>query len=73
MGSAELESTLRGEEENGFAAWKDDPMGTGDLLGGKRKMRGWDASKAATHFQDVEDSVKELFQGILSNDLPWAE
>jgi hypothetical protein len=73
MGSAELESTLRGEEENGFAAWKDDPMGTGDLLGGKRKLRGWDASKAANHFQDVEDSVKELFQGTVSDDLPWTE
>jgi hypothetical protein len=73
MGSAELESTLRGEEENGFAAWKDDPMGTGDLLGGKRKLRGWDVSKAANHFQDVEDSVKKLFQGNVPDDLPWAE
>jgi hypothetical protein len=71
MGSAELESTLRGEEQNGYTAWKDDPMGTGDLLDGKRKLRGWDASQAAKHFKDLEDSVKELYQGTASDDLPW--
>jgi hypothetical protein len=71
MSNDALQSTLRGEEEQGYAAWESDPMGTGDLLGGKRKLRGWDASKAAKHFKDLEDSVKELFQGTVSDDLPW--
>jgi hypothetical protein len=73
MGSAELESTFRGEEESGYAAWKDDPMGTGDILDEKRKLRGWDASQAAQHFKDLEDSVKELFQGTATDQLPWAK
>lgn len=68
-----LSSTLKGEEESGYAAWKADPMGTGDLLGGKRKSRGWDASKAEKHFTDLEESVKDLFQGTASDDLPWIE
>ncbi|KAI0587103.1 DUF218 domain-containing protein [Pyrenophora tritici-repentis] len=68
-----LSDTLRGEEESGYAAWNADPIGTGDLLGGKRQLRGWDASKAAKHFTDLEDSVKKLFQGIASDDLPWIE
>jgi hypothetical protein len=71
MSIADLESTLRGEEENGYAAWKEDPMGTGDLLGGKRKLRGWDASKTAELFKNLEDSVRKLFQGSVSDDLPW--
>ncbi|KAF1832073.1 hypothetical protein BDW02DRAFT_503857 [Decorospora gaudefroyi] len=73
MSSVHLESTVRGEEENGYAAWKDDPMGTGDLLGGKRNLRGWDASNAAEHFKDLEDSVQQLFQGTVSEQLPWME
>jgi len=68
-----LSSTLRGEDEFGYAAWKADPMGTGDLLGGKRQLRGWDASNAAKHFTDLEDSVRELFQGTAPDDLPWIE
>jgi hypothetical protein len=71
MSSSELRSTLRGEEENGYTAWESDPLGTGDLLGGKRQLRGWDASKGAKHFQGLEDSVKELFQGTVSDELPW--
>ncbi|KAI4658191.1 uncharacterized protein J4E79_007173 [Alternaria viburni] len=71
MANDALQSTLRGEEENGYAAWENDPMGTGDLLGGKRQLRGWDASKAAKHFKDLEDSVKDLFQGTVSDELPW--
>jgi hypothetical protein len=71
MSIADLESTLRGEEENGYAVWKNDPMGTGDLLGGKRKLRGWDASKTFKFYEDLEDGVKELLQGSVSDDLPW--
>ncbi|RMZ74655.1 DUF218 domain [Pyrenophora seminiperda CCB06] len=68
-----LSSTLRGEEESGYAAWKADPMGTGDFLGGKRQLRGWDASMATNHFSYLEDAIKELFQGTASDDLPWIE
>jgi hypothetical protein len=71
MSNDALQSTLRGEEEHGYTAWKSDPMGTGDVLGRKRQLRGWDASKAAKHFEDLEDSVKELFQGTVSDQLPW--
>lgn len=68
-----LRSTLLGEEKSGYAAWEQDPMGTGDLLGGKRQVRGWNASTGAKHFKDLEDSVKDLFQGIVSDELPWIE
>ncbi|KAF2994404.1 hypothetical protein E8E13_003010 [Curvularia kusanoi] len=44
MSSAEMESTLEGEEKFGFAPWKKDPLGTGETLGGKRKQRGWDVA-----------------------------
>jgi hypothetical protein len=71
MSNDALQSTLRGEEEHGYTAWKSDPMGTGDVLGRKRQLRGWDASKAAKHFEDLEDSVKELFRGTVSDQLPW--
>jgi hypothetical protein len=68
-----LTSTLLGEEKSGYAAWAEDPMGTGDVLDGKRQLRGWDASTGAKHFKGLEDSVKELFQGIVSDQLPWIE
>lgn len=68
-----LTSTLLGEEKSGYAAWKEDPMGTGALLGGKRQLRGWNASTGARHFKHLEDSVKELFQGEVSDELPWIE
>jgi hypothetical protein len=73
MSQADLESTLRGEEESGYAAWRDDPMGEGSVLGEKRRLRGWDASKAAKLFEGLEVSVKDLFQGAVSEELPWAE
>jgi hypothetical protein len=71
MSVTDLESTLHGEEENGYAAWKNDPMGTGDLLGGKRKLRGWDANETAELYDDLEESVRELVQGNVSDVLPW--
>lgn len=66
-------ATLLGEEKSGYNAWEEDPLGTGDLLGGKRQVRGWNASTGSKHFKDLEDSVKELFQGTVSDQLPWIE
>ncbi|USP81782.1 uncharacterized protein yc1106_09056 [Curvularia clavata] len=68
-----LTATLLGEEKSGYAAWEEDPLGTGDLLGGKRQVRGWNASTGSKYFKDLEDSVKELFQGRVSDQLPWIE
>lgn len=72
MSTTELESTLRGEEQYGYAPWKNDPLGMGELLSGKRKQRGWDPRTSEQVTQGLETSVKELLEGrAVSNSLPW--
>lgn len=73
MSSAELESTLCGEDKHGRAPWKEDPLGTGKLLGDKRRQRGWDERAIDELTEDLEESVKELVRGTLPENLPWEQ
>lgn len=73
MSSSELDATLDGEEEFGYAPWDDDPMGTGERLSSKRKQRGWEESKIEEICEGLEDSVKELLRGNVPSRLPWEE
>ncbi|KAF1940589.1 hypothetical protein EJ02DRAFT_226391 [Clathrospora elynae] len=72
MSCTELETALQGEEQQGYAPWKNDPLGTGALLSGKRKQRGWDDSIAEGLIEGLEWSLRDLvLLGTVSNDLPW--
>lgn len=71
MSGAELERTLAGEQKTGYSPWKEDPLGTGELLIAKRKERGWDESIVDELAEDLEDSVKELLRGTVPDRLPW--
>ena len=74
MSRQDLESTLQGEAEHGYAPWKEDPYGMREPLSGKRRQRGWDHGdeQRAADLQDgIEDSVKDLLQGKSSGQLPW--
>jgi hypothetical protein len=64
--------TVRGEELFGYGAWKDDPLGTGELLSKKRKKRGWQANTAKGLGSGLEESVQMLLDGTVVEDLPWA-
>ncbi|KAF2036482.1 hypothetical protein EK21DRAFT_51346 [Setomelanomma holmii] len=71
MSSSELDSTLEGEEQFGYAPWDEDPLGTGERLSSKRKQRGWDPSVVERLADGLEDSIKQLLQGIVPERLPW--
>jgi len=73
MSSTELDSTLDGEEEFGYAPWDEDPLGTGERLSSKRKQRGWNESRVQELSEGLEDSVKELLRGNAPERLPWEE
>lgn len=73
MSIAEVESTLEGEAKFGYGPWKQDPLGTGSVLSGKRKQRGWKDKQAEILTQGLEESVKSLLQGEYSKELPWAQ
>lgn len=73
MSSAELESTLQGEERFGFAPWRDDLLGSGEILSQKRKQRGWTVECKERLTAGLEGSVKELLDGEASDELPWAQ
>ncbi|KAJ8107793.1 hypothetical protein OPT61_g8618 [Boeremia exigua] len=73
MSSADIESTLQGEERFGYAPWKEDPFGTGELLNSKRKQRGWSDGQAENLTGGLEESVKKLFGGEVSEELPWVQ
>jgi hypothetical protein len=73
MSSTELDSTLEGEEEFGYAPWDDDPLGAGKRLSEKRKQRGWNESVMDELVEGLEDSVKELLRGVAPDNLPWEE
>lgn len=73
MSSAEIESTLQGEEKFGYTPWKQDPLGTGEVLSGKRKQRGWKDEQATKLTDGLEESVKKLLNGEASEELPWAQ
>ncbi|KAJ4359551.1 uncharacterized protein N0V89_000106 [Didymosphaeria variabile] len=71
MSGAEREETIQGEEKYGFAPWLEDPLGTGEVLASKRRNRGWDEQVAEQLVDGLEDTVKELLNGTVSNQLPW--
>lgn len=72
---AELED---GEEKRGFGVWKDDLYGTQEVLGRKRKERGWSKLEEDLVLERERDDVVNrlvrwegdgLFLGM--DDLPW--
>jgi hypothetical protein len=71
MSGLELDETVQGEEKYGYAPWVQDPLGTGEVLNSKRQQRGWDASAAKELGKALEDSVRELLTGNVSEGLPW--
>ncbi|KAF3044379.1 hypothetical protein E8E12_009914 [Didymella heteroderae] len=73
MSSAELESTLEGEKTYGYGPWEQDPLGTGPVLSGKRKQRGWKDQQTEKLAQGLEESVTKLLKGEASKELPWAQ
>jgi len=72
MSCDELRSTLVGEEQSGYAPWKEDPLGLGEILSTKRKQRGWTDSSLAELQEDLDDSVRELLRGRVPEQLPWS-
>ena len=73
MSSAEIASTLEGETKFGFAPWKEDPLGTGEMLRMKRKQRGWEDEQTTKLAEGLEKSIQKLLDGEASEDLPWAQ
>lgn len=73
MSSADIDSTLEGEQKFGYAPWKEDPLGMGEVLSRKRKQRGWSDEQANKLAQGLEESVKDLLDGRVSNSLPWMQ
>lgn len=73
MSSADIESTLEGERKFGYDPWKEDPLGTGEVLGRKRQQRGWNVEQVGQLTEGLEDSVKDLLNGEASAKLPWAQ
>ncbi|KAH6632965.1 hypothetical protein C7974DRAFT_309351 [Boeremia exigua] len=71
MSSADIESTLKGEEKLGYAPWQEDSLGTGELLSRKRKQRGWSDVDAQKLTEGLEESVIKLLDGETSEELPW--
>lgn len=72
MSGDEREETVHGEEKFGYAPWLGDPLGTGKVLAAKRKNRGWDEAEADQLTEELEESVKDLFHGRVSAQLPWS-
>lgn len=72
MSCEELTSTLAGEERHGYAPWKEDPLGVGEILSTKRKQRGWEDNSLADFQEDLEDSVRDILHGQVPEQLPWS-
>ncbi|KAF2276899.1 uncharacterized protein EI97DRAFT_324785 [Westerdykella ornata] len=71
MSRKEYEETCAGERRFGFEPWKQDPLGLGELLGGKRIQRGWRHSAVQELGANLEESVRQLLEGRMVDDLPW--
>jgi hypothetical protein len=71
MSRDEYEDTLSGEERFGYGPWKDDALGTGELLSRKRHQRGWDETVQLELGKGLEESVKQLLSGKMVDRLPW--
>jgi hypothetical protein len=73
-----LEELIDGEEKRGFGLWKDDMYGKGEVLGRKRRERGWSKLEEELVLErEWDEAVKRLvrwegdglFLGM--DDLPW--
>lgn len=73
-----LAELMDGEEKRGFAVWKNDLYGTQDVLGRKRKERGWSKLEEELVLRRERNEVVKrlvrwegdvLFLGM--EDLPW--
>lgn len=71
MSGVERGETIIGEEKYGYTPWLEDPLGTGEVLAGKRRNRGWEEHVAQQLVEGLEDSVKELLRGTVPPQLPW--
>jgi hypothetical protein len=71
MSREELDSTLKGEDEFGYAPWKADPLGSGEKLGAKRITRGWNENVVDELVEGLEDEVRELVEGRVPQTVPW--
>ncbi|SMY18812.1 unnamed protein product [Zymoseptoria tritici ST99CH_1A5] len=78
----EAEETEIGERERGYAPWKEDLYGVGEVLGRKRRERGWDDERVKDGWMDeLSDEVRELLEWkggstgreIFPKALPWEE
>jgi hypothetical protein len=72
MSTVELEETVEGEEKYGYAPWVQDALGTGEVLSLKRQQRGWDEGEEKELGEGLEDSIRELLAGNVSEGLPWS-
>ncbi len=54
------ESLERGERERGYGVWKRDLYGVGEVLGGKRRQRGWREGEPEGLGEGVEEGVRGL-------------
>lgn len=72
MSREEYEDTLRGEVQFGYGPWREDPLGTAELLHRKRKQRGWEEKETQALGHGLEDAVKNLLCGKAQGVLPWS-
>jgi hypothetical protein len=73
MSREELDSTLKGEEDFGYAPWKADPLGSGEKLDAKRRARGWNEKVVDELVEGLEDEVRALVQGRVPQTVPWKD
>ncbi|KAF2488450.1 hypothetical protein BU16DRAFT_473868 [Lophium mytilinum] len=74
MSAQELAETAEGEERFGYGPWVKDPFGVGDVLGKKRKGRGWDEGVMQEIGEGLEESVRVLLKGQDPDDaFPWED
>lgn len=73
-----LAELVDGEEKRGFGLWKDDMYGTGEVLGRKRRERGWSKLEEEIVLDGERDeAVKRLVRWdgngpfMEMDDLPW--
>lgn len=73
-----LAELMDGEEKRGIGLWKDDMYGTGEVLGRKRRERGWSKLEEELVLErERDEAVKRLVrwegEGLFSgmDDLPW--
>jgi hypothetical protein len=72
-----LAELVEGEQKRGFGLWKSDLYGTGEVLGRKRRERGWVEGDRGGEEDEGEEAVRRLVSwdgdGLFPemNALPW--